>query len=119
MSERIPTRSKSSNDDGDGSGLCTGYVVSTKPCKLMSLLVKLDETAPAAGWVHLAQAAAVPANGTVPTYPSVPLAPGQFASVEVGAHGIDFDALSVSFSTTHPLQTLGGKYLQVYAVLLG
>ena len=114
MAERIPTRYVSSM-----GVLVASQVVSAVPCKVMSLLVKLDETAPGAGWVQLHEAAALPANAALPFFPSVPLQPGQIESIEVGAHGIDLAALTVALSSTHPALTIGGAYLEVIAVVLG
>jgi len=122
MSERIPTVNRSSNDDK--AALVASYVVpptqGAGALKLMTLLVYLDLTAGAGTfYLQLHNAATLPANATRPTFPPTPLAAGQYESIELGAHGIDWDNLTVALSTTAQTLTIAGAYLNVFAVLLG
>jgi hypothetical protein len=129
MSERIPTVARSSNDDKAGRTeqylvLPSGFTVpgSYAGLKLLSLMVHLKSTCPQSAWVMLLSPSGgvVPVTGNRPTFPSIPLAAGQYASLEIGAHGIDFDTLTVALSSTEDTLTTGlGLYLEVYAVILG
>lgn len=113
MSHRIPTR-KVPNDEG---GLVVASLVaSTKPCKLLSLVIY--NSGPTQ-WIQIFESAAVPNNGEVPDLPAIRVLTKTTVNFDFGVNGIDFDALTICNSTTEFDKTLGANDCGIVAILQG
>lgn len=102
--------------NADGGALVASRVISTTPVKLLSLIVL--NTGPAQ-YIQLFESATVPANAAVPELPSVYVAADSTVQFDFGVYGIDFDALSVSNSSTEAAKTIGSADCAITAIVRG
>lgn len=90
--------------NSDGGALVTSRVISTRPCKLLSIIVL---NTGAAQYIQLFESATVPADAAVPEVPAVYV--GATSTVQFDfINGLDLDALSISRSSTPGTKTIGG-----------
>lgn len=109
----IPTRKI---PNADGGALVASRVISTKPVKLLSLIVL--NTGPAQ-YIQLFESATVPIDTTVPELPSVYVGADSTVQFDFGVYGIDFDSLSVSNSSTEAAKTIGAADCAIVAIVRG
>ena len=109
----VPTRKI---PNADGGALVASRVISTTPVKLLSLIVL---NAGPAQYIQLFESATVPADAAVPELPSVSVAADSTVQFDFGFHGVDFDALSVSNSSTKAAKTIGSADCAIVAIVRG
>jgi len=114
VSQRIPTLKVPSNN---GGALVASRVVSTVGCKLLALIVL--NTNVAQQYIQVHENAALPAEGSVPELPSIPVAAGAIVMFDFGPNGVDLDACTVCNSSTAATKTIGAADCSIVAILLG
>ena len=114
MSHRIPTRTVPNTGGGT---LVSNQVLSTKGCKLLSLMIFNNNAG--TQYIQVHETATLPADTAVPKLPAIPVASKAVVNIDFGVNGIDLDALTVCNSSTPDTKTIGGADCAIAAVLLG
>ena len=114
MSHRIPTLKLPNADAG---ALVASRVITTKPCKLLSIVVL--NTNAAIRYFQIHETASLPADGAVPDVPSIPVSANSAMQFDFGAGGLDLDALTICNSTTAATKTIGAADAAILAILQG
>lgn len=99
--------------NADGGALVTSRVISTTPCKLLSIIVL---NTGAAQYIQVFESATVPANGAVPELPAVYVAASSTVQFDF-LNGVDMDAVSVSNSSTSATKTIGSADCAIVAII--
>lgn len=112
---RTPTRHVPNADAGT---LVASRVISTKPCKLFSVLVL--NTSGSTQYIQIHETTSLPNNGQKPVLPSMPVAAGQFAAIDLGVPaGVDLAACTICNSSTADVKTIGAADCQISAIIAG
>lgn len=111
---KIPTRTI---PDSNGGALVASRIVSTVGCKVLSIIVL--NTNALQQYIQVHEAAAVPANGSVPKLPAIPVASQQLLQIDFGSVGIDLDKCVICNSSTAAILTIGAADCAIVAVIHG
>jgi len=114
LSQRVPTQTV---PNAGGGSLVASRVLSTKGCKLLSLLVYNNNAAQQFIQVH--ETNALPADGSIPKLPAIPVGGKSITNIDLGVNGIDLDALTVCNSSTPDTKTIGAADCAIAATILG
>lgn len=111
MSHKVPTRKV-----GTGA-LVASRIISTVHAKLLSVIVY--NSAAVEQFIQVHETAAVPAEGSVPALPAIPVAAGAVVQFDVGGLGIDLDAITICNSSTAATKTIGAANCAIVGILHG
>lgn len=97
----------------DGGALVASRVISTAPCKLLSIIVL---NTGAAQYIQVFESPTVPANGAIPELPAVYVAASSTVQFDF-LNGVDMDSLSISNSSTAATKTIGAADCAIVAII--
>ena len=111
---RTPTRVV---PDSGGGALVASRIASKVPCKLLALIVYNSNAGKQYIQVH--ETDALPAEGSVPKLPAMPVNGDTVLMLDFGTYGVDLDKLTICNSSTAATKTIGGADCSIVAVLQG
>lgn len=103
--------------NADGGALVASRIISTRPCKLLAIIVL--NTNIANQYIQIHEAAALPADTAIPELPSITVAAGGTTMFDFGPNGLDLDACVVCNSSTAATKTIGAADCAIVGVLYG
>lgn len=98
-----------------GTSLVASRVISTRPCKVFSIIVL--NTLGSTQYIQVHETTSLPANGVAPKIPSFAVATGTSVVINFGPAGIDLDALTICNSSTTATKTIGSADCMISAVI--
>lgn len=103
------------NAASPGGDLVASRVISTKPEKLLGVMVYNSKSSQQ--FIQVFEESSLPANGTVPTLPAIPIAATSVLLFQFGDVGVDLDKITICNSSTAPTKTIGSADCQIVALL--